>query len=415
MPRFSALRSVVQRPAHTSRSPPREECSTFAIRASRREGTRSLALPRQRGGSLATGDPAENETVVAGDNLALTTRGRYSQEIRICCLAVAVLLSSCASFGSSGTADNPADAGPSDDGGKTSDAAPDAGPLSGIIVTFTQETERTLAVAADRTNVYWWSQRDARIRKASKAKPNELGEVAARPGQAVSVLATDANGFFWLETGPEDGGTTHRVMTLDAGAPRALYRSTAALQRLALDGARVYTVEGNNIVSVSRPTGPGQIELSTFADGQSLASNGIDLFFTFSGRAIFRLSNGTPTKMIDDLGGPRELAAAGANLYAVVPSGAGSAIISMSKTAEGLAADAAPPVVTTPPGRISLASEGAGVVWANAADGTIQRIAKLGAATTLVASGIGGANAIAADSDGVYWTADDGTVAWARR
>ncbi len=69
-------------------------------------------------------------------------------------------------------------------------------------------------------------------------------------------------------------------------------------------------------------------------------------------------------------------------------------------------------MATTAPGRLLLAVDNLGLVFANLADGSILRAGPSGTTPTAIASKLDRVNAIAADGDGVYWTADDGSVGW---
>jgi len=64
----------------------------------------------------------------------------------------------------------------------------------GTVAVVAHEADRTAAIAVDRTNIYWWSVRDSRIVRASKANPSDATTLVAWPGQTVSALAVDVSG-----------------------------------------------------------------------------------------------------------------------------------------------------------------------------------------------------------------------------
>jgi hypothetical protein len=336
-------------------------------------------------------------------------------------VAFVCVLASCSSFSAEAPREVAADAGGQDagiegagsqDGAAAADAAVVV--LPGTVGVVTREKDDVRAIGVDPTSIYWWSVRDSRIAKASKANLRDISLVVARPGQSVTALSVDVNGLYWLEEGPDEAGISSRIMTKVGTDVRVLVRSGASLPRLALDPIRVATLTSSSVISVNRQTeAPGTTYVST--DQSGLVVDGINLFFTFGGSAIYRLAAGLTTGVMSGLSTPRELAVDGTSVYAVVAGGAGSEILKVDKTRSNQQKADAVRIATTPPGKVYLALEGINVVWANNGDGTIQRVTVSGGDPTPLASGVAGLNAIAADSDGAYWTADDGSVSWARR
>jgi hypothetical protein len=339
-------------------------------------------------------------------------------------LAGAVGTAACTSFDST-PSDTPAEAGvpegstadAENDGAALSDATPRRDAAAGPI-TVAHEDARTAFVATDAQFIYWWSVSTSSILRADKTNPSQVGAVVVRPLEAVNALAVDGSGIYWLEVGPDPVQNGSRLMQLSrpfsaTSTPNVLKRAPEALALLAVDSIRALTTYSGGVLGASKAGAP--INFGLALDGKSLASDGMDAFYTFMGSYVYRLSSAGGSSRVIGLPSPRELNVEGPFLYGVMDSDGGSAIFKTPKNDVDAGPTAATPLTQIAGSAIVLALDNLGVVWGNAGDGSIHRVDRSGGALPDVVSGLVGLNAIAADANGVYWTTDTGIVGWAPR
>jgi hypothetical protein len=335
-------------------------------------------------------------------------------------VVVANALLACSHFSSSPPAPTPPDAATLGDAGVTdadvADAAFEANEpsLPATLGNIAHESAPTLGIAVTPTDIYWWSTQDQRIAKVSKASPSVVETHASRPTETVTAVVADANAVFWLEAGPDtDGGVSQRIMTKDALGVRPVYQTDQALKHLALDPTRVVTTSPGGVIIFDRSlntTASGAFGLDQLA----LTIDTPHVYYSF-GDSIYDYSGPTPQPLIEGLNSPRELAVNGDSLEVLVTTSTGSSVLAVDRAKPSQPGDSGTTVAAMGPGPIHYAIAGAGIVWGNVTDGTVEHVAGIGAVPEPIANGVHGINAIVADSDGVYWTADDGSVTWVRR
>lgn len=325
----------------------------------------------------------------------------------------------CASFSDSSTPSAVVDggddgsSGDTGQGGATESGGPDAGPG---IVTIAQESARTVSVAVNAQYIYWWSTDHSAIERVDKSDPLKVVAVATRLGQTVTAVAADGAGVYWLEAGPDenDGGAAdNRIMRLGQTDPKpvALRTTTRALSLLAVDATRITTAVAGGVIGTSKNGAPFDYGFSL--SPSALAADGTNVYYIYFG--IFRLTQDGTTHNVISLSSPRELKVDGTTIYGFTPTDGGSAIFKADDNLSDQPQSAATMVTQITGAPLFLAVDDLGLVWANASDGTIKRVARNGAALPDVASGIQAPNSIAADARGVYWTTDTGAVGWAQR
>ena len=343
-------------------------------------------------------------------------------------LAGALGAVACTSFDST-PSDTPAEAGlpegattdAGQDVAEIGDAGPDAtspGDAARAVVSVAQENARTAYVATDAQYIYWYSTALKAIVRAEKADPGHVDTLVSGPQQVVQALAVDTSGLYWIEVGPDMVQTGSRLMQLtkpisSAFAPTVLFRTTAPISRLALDSNRALTTIAGGIAGATKGGTP--INFGAGNDGKSLVSDDMDAFYTFGNTYVYRLTSMGGSFKVITVPSPRELNVEGAFLYGVMGTDAGSAVFKTPKVEADAPATAATQLVQLPGSAFFLTLDNLGVVWGDAADGSIHRVGRLGGAVTDLASAIVGLNSIAADADGVYWASDTGAVGWAPR
>jgi hypothetical protein len=227
-------------------------------------------------------------------------------------------------------------------------------------------------------------------------------------------MLADGTNVYWLETGPEDDGATRsRLMKVmpPSATPSVMANRAGALMHLAFGGGRLGMLEPGSgspgAVDVVHKTG------EFYACGvslgrEALAGTDSDFFYHYLG-TVFRLSG--------DCGGSggviplasRALVAESNRLYAVVPFGqAQSALVKFRSDVGVQQADVAVQVAKLDNGITLLALDDLGVVVGNADTQTIQRFDRTSGAPTPLKSGVQDLNALAADSNGVYWGTESG-------
>ena len=329
--------------------------------------------------------------------------------------------SACSSFGSNdasepsgGDAGDLVDASAAEDGHAGGDAAADAGrPAPGAVVTVRKEGDATRGVAVTAERIYWWSVQYAHIASVSKSDLGTVRTDVDRTGQTVTAVGADASGIYWLEAGPDaqEGGTSDRIMKQEGGVATVLLRTETPLRHLAVSPGFVFSTAGGAL-AVAPKAGGGTLR-SLGIDQEGLTADATYAYYTYSGSSVYRTTPAFSGAMvISGLGAPHSLATDSTNLYAVITDASGNAIVKMDKSASSSAA-AATIVTRIAPGPTLLAVDSAGIVWGNADDGKIQRVARSGGEATVMALGVTGVNALVADGDGVYWTTDEGVVGWA--
>lgn len=278
----------------------------------------------------------------------------------------------------------------------------------GSVVVVASENDSTVGVAVNQERIYWWSVLDSRIASAAKDDPTRVETVAFRPKQTVTAVVADASGVYWLENGPdEDGATSSRIMTKDGSGTRAVFRTTDALRYLALSPMRVDTSAHSAVCVAPRGDGAGGC-ISVSSSDNALADDGFNVFYTFAD-GIYALGG---KQIVSGAANAHDLVLDGTNVYAVVPRPPGNALVKGDKNGP---ATAVTDVAKTPAGRILLALDNLGLVYANVDDGTIWRQPTTGGEPTMLKSGVTRPNAIVADANGVYWSTDDGHVVWVVR
>lgn len=283
------------------------------------------------------------------------------------------------------------------------------------VVRLVRETGGASAVAVNGTEIFWVAAGHT-IRAAKKATPTEIRTVADTAGATIVALVADDTGVYWLESGGQ-------VMAIrGSAAPATLLSTGGELDRIALGGATL-AVSGPNdagLVTLGTADGTPATLSDDVPDDHGLANDGTSVFFTRGNEAIVRTQlDGGRGNVVVGLGVPRELAVDATTIYTSADVDGGKAIFQFDKRTNELQGDAAVPGALIPlapdagtVAAILLAHDGTNLVYANRLDGTVFRLSDGGATSVASVTGI---NALVADAAGVYFTADDGTVAWAQR
>ena len=282
------------------------------------------------------------------------------------------------------------------------------------IIRLAMESGGATAIAANTTDIFWVAA-GRTIRAAKKASPTEIRTVADRAGASITALVADDAGVYWVESGGQ-------VMAIRGSeAPATLLSGGGALDRIALGGSTL-AVSGPNdagLVTIGSDGTPATLP-DAIPDDHGLANDGTSVFFTRGNEAIVRLQlDGGLGNVVVGLGAPRELAFDGTSVYTSADVDGGKGIFRFDKRGSDFQGDAAVPATLVPlapdagaVASILLTYDGTNLVYANRLDGTVFRISDGGATSVARVTGI---NAIVADGAGVYFTAHDGTVAWAQR
>ncbi|MBK6691814.1 MAG: hypothetical protein IPG50_06355 [Myxococcales bacterium] len=310
-----------------------------------------------------------------------------------------------------------ADGGPigSPDDGAT-DAAPQA-PLFELPVVLApaQFSPRSLALDAD--DVVWMN-----TAKASAAIARATRRPAGTQGSALTVyagavlndgigLVLTPGGVFWscitgehsVCTAAKTGATFNVVSTESSGVGK--WASGVAY------GATLYLASSTGIASIPTDLSAPAVKLEpsvvTFpvADASSL--------YFLQGSQVSRMAKAGSPSVIDVVAGAqvgvRGLVLDASRLYWVVDSGN---VLAIDK---GASAGAPLVLASGQSGPSSVAIDSGYVYWANAADGTIARVAKGGGPVVTIAQGQVAPSQLVADDAGLAWVNANGDVVGMRR
>ena len=275
------------------------------------------------------------------------------------------------------------------------------------VVRVVREPDGATSVGATSTEIFWLAG-GRTIRAARKSAPSEIRDVVVRTA-AVEAVVADERGFYWVEAG--------EIFALRGGAAESLHRGSDALDRIVVSGDTIAATAPNDAGLVT--VGAGALP-DVIADDNGLATDGASVFFTRGAQDIVRLDvDGGVRSVVVGMSAPRELAVDGAWVYTSADVDGGKALFRFDKRANDLAGSAVDPLALVPllpdagtTASLVLAFDGASLVYGNRLDGTVFRSADAGATSVTTLAGL---TSLAADRDGVYATASDGSVVWAQR
>lgn len=284
-----------------------------------------------------------------------------------------------------------------------------AGALSPV-VRVVREPDGATSVGATSTEIFWLAG-GRTIRAARKSAPTEIRDVAERTG-TVQAVAADETGFYWVEGG--------EVFGLRDGVAESLHRGTDVLDRIVVARGTVAATAPNDAGLVTFTAGGAAALPDVLADDNGLATDGASVFFTRGAQDIVRLDlDGGVRSVAVGMNTPRELAVDGTWVYTSADVDGGKALFQLDKRANDLAGAAVAPLALVPllpdagtNASLVLAFDGRNLVYANRLDGTVFRVSDAGATSVTTLAGL---TSLAADRDGVYATASDGSVVWAQR
>lgn len=281
---------------------------------------------------------------------------------------------------------------------------------SAPVVRIVREADGATSVGATSTEIFWLAG-GRTIRAAKKSAPTEIRDVVERTTTVQAVTADDA-GFYWVEAG--------EVFSLRDGATESLHRGSDALDRIVVSGGTIAATAPNDAGLVTVTGGGAGSLADVVADDNGLATDGASVFFTRGAQDIVRLDlDGGVRSVVVGMSAPRELAVDGTSVYTSADVDGGKALFRLDKRANDLLGDAAAPFALVPllpdagmTASLVLAFDGANLVYGNRLDGTVFRMSATGATAVTTLAGL---TSLAADRDGVYATASDGSVVWAQR
>lgn len=280
----------------------------------------------------------------------------------------------------------------------------------GSVVRIVREAEGATSVGATSTEIFWLAG-DRTIRAAKKSAPTDIRNVAERTA-AVQAVAADEDGFYWVEGG--------ELFALRGGAAESLHRGTDALDRVVVARGTVAATAPNDAGLVTVTARGAGVLPDVIADDNGLATDGTSVFFTRGAQDIVRLDlDGGVRSVVVGMNAPRELAVDGTRIYTSADIDGGKALFQLDKRANDVPGATVEPFALVPllpdagsRASLVLAFDGASLVYANRLDGTVFRVSDAGATSVTTLAGL---TSLAADRDGVYATARDGSVVWAQR
>lgn len=321
--------------------------------------------------------------------------------------AAFAMLLACSSFDAANTAPTD-DAAAAPDTGAPADGGNDTGALPAPVITVSFQRSPT-RIALDTDAVYWRNAGEPtdaggplseifKLARSKDAAPVQL----VRDIQGGDGLTIDRDYVYWGTDEPCGAPNPIKRIKKNGGTPQPVLAGCAPpnVSELVVDGADVFFASRYGGGEVARAR---EGVSTTMAKGASrgLASDTLSIYFGQPSTAtLVRIDKG-------DVNNSVQVFAPAQGVVAVVADETAVYWITEHNTVARLDRDkpvGIPTILATDqPSPTAIALTATHVLWTNAGDGTVRRVAKTGGTPETIASQQDDPVAIAADEAGIYW------------
>ena len=271
--------------------------------------------------------------------------------------------------------------------------------------TLASSLSKPWGIALSATHVYWTNTGDGTVMTVPIAGGVAATVLASGQSNPMSI-AVDATNVYWAATG---GGTVMKcALGGCAGTPTALASALSSPWGIAVDAANAYWTAGGAVsrIALTAATAASAVG-SESKTAYPIAVDATSAYWADSVGAVFKCAlagcGSSPTTLSGSVFvGPADgLALDAGNVY-WTNSGIGTVnkIAKTGSTSTVLALTQSSPM--------AIAVDATNVYWANNGDGTIMKIPLGGGTATTVASGQSGPAGLVVDATYVYWTNQTG-------